>query len=276
MTSVAARFDYEAYLAQFLTGDDDGLVERFFAEDCAMITGSGEFVGHAGMRAFLAKAHDGVRECPRVQHYLQDEHNVLAEIDMDFHATKHRPDFPFGEMYPGDSLTVKFLARYELDEAQKVRRLITMAWPPGRAVTELPPLGAHPSQIAAYHAYAAAFSASDQARYTRFYCDDVVFDLPSVGRFEGAQAIADFYTAMFERVVETLTVHELDASDEAIVVDCTSRFTAVADVPDFVVGALAKGQHVDVRVQVTYRLREGYIAHIQVARAGEPVFSDGR
>ncbi|OYX66000.1 MAG: hypothetical protein B7Y88_05980 [Sphingomonadales bacterium 32-64-17] len=276
MTGAAARFDYEAYLAQFLTGDDDGLVERFFAEDCAMITGSGEFIGHAGMRAFLAKAHDGVRECPRVQHYLQDEHNVLAEIDMDFHATKHRPDFPFGEMFPGDSLTVKFLARYELDTAQKVRRLITMAWPAGREVTTLPPLGAHPSQIAAYHAYAAAFSAGDPARYTRFYCGDVVLELPSVGRFEGAQAIADFYSAMFERVVETLTVHRLDASDEAIVVDCTSRFTAVADASDFVVGALAKGEHVDVRVQVTYRLREGYIDHIQVARAGEPVFSDAR
>ena len=29
-------FDYEAYIADFLTGDDDELVERWFAEDCAM------------------------------------------------------------------------------------------------------------------------------------------------------------------------------------------------------------------------------------------------
>ena len=238
-----------------------------------MITGRGEFVGHAGMRAFLEAAHDGVRECPRVQHYVQDEHNVFAEIDMDFHATKHRPDFPFGEMFPGDSLTVKFLARYELDEAQKVRRLVTMAWPAGRAVTTLPPLGAHPSQIAAYHAYAAAFSAGDPSRYRRFYCDDVVLELPSVGRFEGAEAIADFYTQMFRSVVETLTIHALDASDEELVVDCTSRFTAIADAPDFAVGALKQGEFVDVRVKVTYRLREGYVCHIGVARAGEPVFS---
>ena len=266
-------FDYPAYLACFLTGDDDALVERFFAQDCAMITGSGEFRGHEGMRAFLRKAHDGVRECPRLQHYVQDEHSVFAEIDMDFHAAAHRPHFPFGEMYPGDSLTVKFLARYDLDDEQKVTRLVTMAWPPGREVTTLPPLGAHPSQIAAYHAYAAAFSAGDPSRYTRFYTDDVVLNLPSVGQFEGAQAIADFYTAMFVSVVETLTIHELDATDERVIVTCTSRFTAIADAEDFAVMPLSKGEYVDVRVCVTYTLREGCICRIDVERAGEPVLS---
>ena len=58
-------FDYDAYVADFLTGDDEGLIERWFAEDCAMESGSGTFEGHAGMRRFLAWAHDGVRECPR-------------------------------------------------------------------------------------------------------------------------------------------------------------------------------------------------------------------
>ena len=29
-------FDYEAYVADFLTGDDDALVARWFAEDCAI------------------------------------------------------------------------------------------------------------------------------------------------------------------------------------------------------------------------------------------------
>jgi len=265
------RFDYLAYLDQFLTGDDEGLVERFFAKDCEMHTSSGIFAGHEGMREFLAKAHDGVRECPRLQHYVQDERTVFADIDMDFHATAHRPHFPFGEMYPGDSLTVKFLARYDLDDAGKITRLTTMAWPPGKGVTTLPPLGSHPSQIAAYHAYAAAFSAGDPARYTRFYTQDVVLNLPSVGRFEGAQAIADFYSAMFQSVVETLTIHSLEATDDQVIVDCTSRFTAIADAADFSVMPLRKGDFIDVRVTVTYCLREGYICQIDVQRGGDPV-----
>jgi len=266
-------FDYPEYLACFLAGDDEALVERYFAPDCEMHSGGGVRRGHRGMREFLAWAHDGVRECPRVQHYVQDDRTLFADIDMDFHATSHRPDFPFGELFPGDSLTVKFLARYDLAADGRITCLKTMTWPPGRGVTTLPPLGPHPSQIAAYHAYAAAFSAGDAARFTRFYWPEVVLELGRVPPIHGAQAIGEFYAAMFERVRETLTVHAIDAHEDRLVVHCTSCFTAVADAPDFVVGALAKGDWVDVRVIVTYALREGRIVHIGVQRGGEPVFT---
>ena len=266
-------FNYPAYLACFLDGDDEGLVERFFAPTCEMHSASGVRRGHQGMREFLQWAHDGVRECPRVQRYVQDETCLFADIDMDFHATKHRPDFPFGELYPGDSITVKFLARYDLDAEGRITCLKTMTWPPGKGVTTLPPLGDHPSQIAAYHAYAAAFSAGDAARFTRFYWPDVVLELGSVPAIHGAQGIADFYTAMFRSVRETLTIHALDASAEKLVVDCTSRFTAIQDAPDFVIGALAEGDFIDVRVIVTYTLEEGRIRHIGVKRGGNPVFT---
>ena len=273
MASNRAKFDYPEYLACFLTGDDDALVERYFAPDCEMHSSGGVRRGHSGMREFLAWAHDGVRECPRVQHYVQDERTLFADIDMDFHATKHRPDFPFGALHPGDSLTVKFLAHYDLDADGRITCLKTMTWPAGQGVTTLPPLGAHPSQIAAYHAYAAAFSAGDAERFARFYWPDVVLELGSVPPIHGAQGIADFYTAMFAKVRETLTIHSLDARDDRLVVDCTSRFTAIQDAHDFVVGALAKGDFIDVRVIVTYALREGRIAHIGVKRGGEPVFT---
>lgn len=264
-------FDYEAYVADFLTGDDKALVERWFAEDCAMESSSGTFEGRDGMRRFLAWAHDGVRECPRIVAYVQQGRDVFAEIDMDFHATKPRPDFPFQPLLPGDSITVKFLAHYILNEAGQVWRLKTMTWPVGKGVTTLPPLGPHPSQMAAYEAYTAAFSAGDPERYTRFYTDDVELLLGSVPPMQGKQAIADFYTAMFERVRESLTVHSLQASEEEIVSDTTSRFTAVADAQDFVVGPLSKGDYIEVRVVVTYALREGLIERISVRRAGEPV-----
>lgn len=266
-------FDYPAYLACFLTGDDDALVEHFFAEGCEMHSASGVRSGKQGMKDFLAWAHDGVRECPRLQRYVQEGDVVFADIDMDFHCHKARPDFPFGPMLPGDTITVKFLARYDLNGEGKVTRLTTMAWPPEQGVTKAPRLGGHPGQIAAYHAYTAAFSNGDAERFRRFYTDDVVLELSSVGRIEGAQGIAQFYGSMFQSVRETLTIHHLDAKDERLVVDCTSRFTAIKDAPDFVVGALRQGEWIDVRVQVTYTLRDGLISHIAVKRAGEPVFN---
>lgn len=262
--------DYEAYVADFLTGDDHALVARWFAEDCAMESSSGLFEGHEGMRRFLAWAHDGVRECPRIVAWVQQGRDVFAEIDMDFHATKARPDFPFQALLPGDSITVKFLAHYVLNDAGQIRRLKTMTWPAEKGVSKLPPLGPHPSQMAAYGAYTAAFSAADPERYTRFYTDDVELLLGSVPPMKGKAAIAGFYSAMFERVRESLTVHAIEASEREIVSDTTSRFTAVADAPDFVVGPLGKGDYIEVRVIVTYTLREGLIERIAVERAGEP------
>jgi limonene-1,2-epoxide hydrolase len=178
-------------------------------------------------------------------------------------------------MRPGDCVTVKFLAHYELDGEGRVRVLKTMTWPPGKGVTRLPLLGAHPSQLAAYQAYSAAFSAGDPERYTRFYTQDVVLELPKVPPIRGREGIAAFYTEMFTRVRESLTIHAIDATDERIVADTTSRFTAVADAPDFVVGALKAGEWIEVRVHVTYALRGGLIEHIAVPRAGEPVFGGG-
>jgi len=268
-------FDYDAYIALFNSGDDAALLDRWFAEDCVMESSSGIRRGKQAMREFLAWAHDDVRECPRVQHYLQAGRTLFADIDMDFHATKARPDFPFAALLPGDSVTVKFLARYDVDETGRIVWLRTMTWPPGQGVTTLPLLGAHPSQQAAYQAYTTAFSAGDPARYTRFYTDDVELALPSVPPIKGRDGIADFYTTMFRTVRESLTLHSVDASDTRIVADTTSRFTAVADAPDFVVGALAKGEWIDVRVVVTYHLRDGLIERIAVQRAGEPVFGRG-
>jgi hypothetical protein len=264
-------FDYQAYIADFIAGDDEGLVERWFAEDCAMESGNGTFEGREGMRRFLAWAHDGVRECPRIVSYVQRDRDLFAEIDMDFHATKERGDFPFQHLFPGDSITVKFLARYVLNDAGQVWRLKTMVWPAEKGVTKLPPLGPHPSQLAAYGAYTAAFSNGDPKRYTRFYTDDVELLLGSVRPMKGKAAIAGFYTEMFKRVRESLTVHSIEASEREIVSDTTSRFTAIADAPDFVVGALAMGDYIEVRVIVTYTLRDGLIERIAVKRAGEPV-----
>ena len=270
------ELDYQAYEALFNSGDDEALVARFFAPDTRMVSANGTREGADGLLAFLKWAHDGVREVMRPQTVMSGDGMLFAEVDMDFHATRHRPDFPFGEMHPGDLITVKFFVTYRLDAEGRIAELKSMTWPPEYGVTKLPRLGAHPSQLAAFAAYAAAFSNGDFERFPRFYTEDVVLHLTSsVGDIHGKQGIVDFYRPMFERVRETVTVESFEASDERIMLDAISRFTAVADAPDFVVGPLRPGEWYDVPVRVEYTLRGGLICDIHVSRRGERVFGAG-
>jgi hypothetical protein len=267
------ELDYQAYEALFNTGDDEALVSRFFAPDARMVSANGTREGAGELLAFLRWAHDGVREVMRPQTVASRDGLLFAEVDMDFHATKHRPDFPFGELHPGDLVTVKFFVTYSLDESGRIAELKSMTWPPERGVTKLPRLGSHPSQLAAFRAYSAAFSAGDFGRFPKFYTEDVALHLTSsVGDIHGRQGIVDFYRPMFERVRETVTVEHLQASDERIVLDAISRFTAVRDAPDFVVGPLRQGEWYDVPVRVDYALRDGLICDIHVTRRGDRTF----
>ena len=264
------ELDYQAYEALFNAGDDRALVERFFASDTRMVSANGVREGAGELLAFLAWAHDGVREVMRPQTVLSRDGLLFAEVDMDFHATRHRPDFPFGELHAGDMVTVKFFVTYRLDPEGKIAELRSMTWPPGHGVSRLPRLGPHPSQLAAFQSYAAAFSAGDFERFPKFYTEDVALHLTSsIGDIHGRQGIVDFYRPMFERVRETVTVERFDASEKRIVLDAVSRFTALSDAPDFVVGPLRRGEWYDVPVRVEYALRDGLICDIHVTRRGE-------
>ncbi|MGZ5790613.1 MAG: nuclear transport factor 2 family protein [Croceibacterium sp.] len=267
------ELDYQAYEQLFNTGDDEALVARFFATETCMVSGNGTREGAEELLEFLRWAHDGVREVMRPQTVLSRDGLLFAEVDMDFHATKHRPDFPFGEMHPGDLITVKFFVTYELNAEGRIAELKSMTWPPERGVTKLPRLGSHPSQLAAFRAYSAAFSSAEFERFPQFYTEDVVLHLTSsVGDIHGREGIVEFYRPMFERVRETVIPEHLEVGDERIVYDAISRFTAVKDAPDFVVGPLKVGEWYDVPVRVVYTLRDGLICDIHVTRHGERSF----
>ena len=271
------ELDYKAYEALFNTGDDAALVERFFAPDCRMVSANGVRQGRGELLAFLNWAHDGVREVMRPQVVMSRDGLLFAEVDMDFHASKHRPDFPFGELHPGDMVTVKFFVTYTLNDDVLIAELKSMTWPPGKGVSRLPRLGSHPSQRAAFEAYSAAFSGAEFERFPQYYTEDVVLHLTSsVGDVVGRQGIVDFYRPMFARVRETVIPEKLDVGDERIVYDAVSRFTAIEDAPDFVVGPLKKGEFYDVPVRVEYTLRDGLICDIHVTRRGERSFSGDR
>jgi hypothetical protein len=260
--------DYREYENVFNTGDDAALVARFFRDDVIFTGGARDYRGKRELLDFLAWAHDGVREVMRPQNVLKAGNLIFSEVDMDFHATKPRREFPFGALEPGDMVTVKFFVTYRLED-DKVAELKSMTWPPGKGVSRLPRLGPHPSQLAAFRSYVSAFSNADCTRFPRFYNDDVLLELGSVPPIRGAQGIVDFYKPMFERVRESLTVHGVHATDDAIHLDATTRFTAIKDAPGFVVGALKVGEYIEGRVFVDYALKGGLISRISVRRNGE-------
>jgi ketosteroid isomerase-like protein len=236
--------NYDDYVAVFNTGDDAALVDRFFAEDVAFSGGTRDYRGKAALKAFLDWAHDGVREVMRPQNVLQRADLIFVEADMDFHAVKERPDFPFGHLYPGDTLTVKFFVTYRL-RAGKFVELKSMTWPPGKGVTSLPRLGGHASQQAAFRAYVAAFSNADFERFPRFYTEDVWLEPESGPPLVGRQAVIDFYRSKFRSVRALLTINSVQATDLAIELDAID----------------AEG-----RMLVSYQLRDGLICRILVRR----------
>jgi len=259
---------FAEYEALFNAGDDAALIDRFYADECEFVATTRHLRGKAALKGFLDWAHDGVREVMRPQLVIEGKDHVFVEVDMDFHATKERADFPFGHLHPGDCVTVKFFVTYYLREDGRIVRLNSATWPPEYQVSKLPKLGGHPSQMAAFRAYTSAFSNADFDRFRTFYTDDVVLELGVVPPIHGAQGIVDFYSGMFGKVRENLIVHKVLADDEAIALDSTTCFTAIEDAPDFPVMPLKKGEEIRARVFVHYRLRDGLISHIKIARGG--------
>jgi hypothetical protein len=262
-------FDYAEYIDSFNRGEDRDLVERWFDPDVVFIGTTRKYEGRDAMLRFLQWAHDGVREIIRPITVLEQGDRLFAEVDMDFVASKQRDDFPFAKLMPGDLITVKFFVLYRIRDGRVVE-LKSMTWPADYEVTKAPRLGGHPGQRASFLAYAAAFSAGDGARFGRFYTDDVVLELPSAPRIDGRHGIVDFYKRMFTRVREGLTVNQVVMDDDGISADVISTFTAHEDAPEFEVRPLKKGEALAVPVFVHYKLRDGLICHIKVARAGEP------
>lgn len=263
--------DYEAYEACFNTGNDELLVEKFFDDNVIFTGGARDYKGKQQLLDFLHWAHDGVREVMRPQLVMQEGDHLFAEVDMDFHATKERPEFPFGHLHPGDLVTVKFFVTYKIENG-KIVMLKSMTWPPDKGVTKLPRLGSHPSQVAAFSAYVSAFSNADFERFSSFYQDDVRLKLGGpTPEIVGKQGIVAFYKPMFDRVRENVTIHSVELTDDAITLDATTRFTAVKDAPDFVVGPLSVGDYIEGRVYVDYELRDGLISRIGVRRNGDMV-----
>jgi len=261
--------NYQNYVGLFNSGNDEALVKTYFTEDTVFSGGSRAFYGAEELLKFLRWAHDGIREILRPQVVAQNDDHILAEIDIDFHALVDKPDFQFKPLKKGEMTTVKFFVVYYL-RGGKVCHLKAATWPVEQGVSKpAPRLGGTLEQRQAFREYTQAFSNADFDRFTQYYNDDAVCELGSGITLRGKDAIANFYREMFSTVRESLTVHQIVADENGIAADITSQFTAIEDAPNFIVGALRKGECIRGRVFVHYALRDGKISRISVARAGE-------
>lgn len=122
------------YMDAFNRYDDAALLRDFWTEDCVMRSAGRVVTGHAEMMAFLDWAHDGILETMRPKVVMEQGDRIFAEIDMDFTATRDRPDYVFGPLKQGESTTVKFFVLYKIRDG-KVAELKSMIWPPGVGVS---------------------------------------------------------------------------------------------------------------------------------------------
>ncbi len=169
-----AFVDYAKYIEAFNTGDDAALVQKFFTEDCVFQSGPRFMRGRDELLKFLNWAHDGIRELIRAQLVLRDENHIFAEIDMDFHATRDRPDFTFGALKQGEFTTVKFFVVYYLRGRQgRASEGEPVASQCGCVETDAAPRwqpGATPGAFSTTRARSATRSSTSSASTTRMTC----------------------------------------------------------------------------------------------------------
>ena len=117
-----------------------------------------------------------------------------------------------------------------------------------------------------FRAYIAAFNARDFAGFSKYYADDVEFNLGDRKQIIGPQGIVDFYTGVFDHIAEELEIKELIVAPNGAALHSRTKFTTIKDWPDFELWPTMKG---DVRVVESinmYITRSGKIAKILSGR----------
>ena len=117
-----------------------------------------------------------------------------------------------------------------------------------------------------FRTYIAAFNARDFAGFSRFYAEDVEFNLGDRKRIVGPQRIVEFYTGVFEHIAEELEIVDLIVAPNGAALHSRTRFTTIKDWPDFELWPTMKG---DVRVVESinmYLTANGKITKIKSGR----------
>jgi hypothetical protein len=116
--------------------------------------------------------------------------------------------------------------------------------------------------------YIGAFNRGDFDSFTSYYDEDVVLDLGGRKELRGRQAIRDFYTGVFGRVKETLTVEKVVLDDEGLACIINTEFHALEDWPDFIAGPMKKGDSIFIQSFIFYTIgKNGKFTEIRTTRS---------
>jgi ketosteroid isomerase-like protein len=114
--------------------------------------------------------------------------------------------------------------------------------------------------------YIDSFNRDDFAGFGKYYAEDVVFELGRKKQLRGREAILDFYREVKARVRETLEVRNVIADAHGLAAEIATEFVALEDWPDFIAGAMKKGDTIRIVSFVHYKIRDGKFTHIRSTR----------
>ena len=117
-----------------------------------------------------------------------------------------------------------------------------------------------------FRRYVAAFNANDYAGFGAFYADDVVFELGSMKRIVGREAILDFYREVKSHITEVVTPLGVMVGPRNVAMYCRTTFDTFADWPDFEIWPTKAGDHRVVETIAWYEHNGSQFTHIRGGR----------
>lgn len=117
-----------------------------------------------------------------------------------------------------------------------------------------------------FRSYIAAFNASEFEKFGSFYADDVIFELGSMKRIEGREAILDFYREVKAHITEIVTPLSVIVTPTRIAMHCRTTFETFRDWPDFEIWPTRAGDKRTVETIAMYEVAGDRFTHIRGAR----------
>lgn len=120
--------NFQAYVDCFNSGDEDRLGKLFFTPDIIFDGGNRRYDGRESFVRYLKEVVEGMRQVMVPVMLVSSAAQIMAELDITFIANEDRPDFPFGPLGKGDSMTFRFFGSYYL-KGDRIARIHLANWP---------------------------------------------------------------------------------------------------------------------------------------------------
>ncbi|HZV57787.1 MAG TPA: nuclear transport factor 2 family protein [Sphingobium sp.] len=121
-----------------------------------------------------------------------------------------------------------------------------------------------------FQLYLDAFNRDDFDGFSRFYAEDVDFQLGDRKRIVGRQGIVDFYRGVKQHIREELRILDIVLGESGVGLHVHTRFTTIRDWPDFELWPTRAGDVRELESLVLYKLnRAGKFTQIRSARFRE-------